>query len=169
MDKELKYNEALAPFLDIVEQVYAPKDQELWRWCHNPINENDFVVQAENPINVSNINIESASDEDKIEYIKRYALSAYTTYGNAVAAYMENREVRVGRRGEQDGVKFDEQKGAYVLQIHVKPEHGICDNPSEGHGHVNILTYKDVNPQDMATGDPIPVKPQDNNNEENAL
>jgi hypothetical protein len=71
MDKELKYNEELAPFMDIVEQVYAPKDQELWRWCHNPINENDFVVQAENPINVPNINIENASNEAKIDFIER--------------------------------------------------------------------------------------------------
>jgi hypothetical protein len=82
---------------------------------------------------------------------------------------MEVRGIRISRRGEQAGVKFDEQKGAHVQPIHVKPEHGLSDSPSGEHGHVNVLTYKDVNPQDMATGDPIPVKPCDNNNEENTL
>lgn len=169
MDKELKYNEELAPFMDVVEQVYAPKDQKLWRWCHNPINENDFVVQAENPINVPTISIDDATEDEKIDYIERYALSAYTSFDNAVAAYMEVREIRVSRRGEQAGVKFDEQKGGHVQPIHVKPEHGISDTPSGNHGHVNVLTYKDVNPQDMASGDPVPVEPHDNNNEGNAL
>ena len=55
MDKELEYKDALAPFEEIIEQVYSPKDQDLWRRCHNPINECDFVVQAENPINIPNI------------------------------------------------------------------------------------------------------------------
>lgn len=169
MDKELKYKEELAPFRDIVEQVYSPKDQELWRWCHNPINENDFVVQAENPINVPNISIEDATEEEKIDYIGRFALSAYTSQENAVAAYYEVREIRVSRRGEQAGVKFDEQKGAHVQPIHVKPEHGISDSPTGVHGHVNILTYKDVDPHDMTAGAPIPVKPEDNINDENTL
>lgn len=169
MCKELEYNEELAPLMDVVDQVYSPKDQDLWRWCHNPIDECDFIVQAENPINVPNICIEEASQEEKIDFIERYAISAYTTLDNAVAAYNKVREIRIKRRGELAGPKFDEQKGGHVQPIHVTSEHGISDTPSGEHGHVNILTYKGVNPMDMATGDPVPVRKQDNINDENKL
>ncbi len=136
MDKELEYQDALAPFEDIIKQVYSPKDQDLWRWCHNPINESDFIVQAANPINVPNINIDDATFEEKVDYIERYALSAYTSLENTVAAYNEVREMRVSSRGEQVGLKFDEQKGGHIQPIHVKPEHGLSDTPSGKHGHV---------------------------------
>jgi hypothetical protein len=172
MDKELEYKDALAPFEEIIEQVYSPKDQDLWRWCHNPINECDFAVQAENPINVPNINIEEATFEEKVDFIERYALSAYTSPENAIAAYNEVREIRVSRRGEQAGLKFDEQKGKHIQPIHVTPEHGVSDTPSGEHGHVNILMYKGVKPEDMVEGAPTPiVKPdsQGNKDDENAL
>ena len=170
MDGELEYKEELAPFEDIIEQVYSPKDQDLWRWCHNPINECDYTVQAENPINTRNINIdEEATLEEKLAYIGRYALSAYTSLENAIAAYNEFREIRVSRRGEQAGMKFDEQKGAHVQPLHVSPEHGISDSPFGEYGHVNILTYKGVNFIDMVIGDPIPVRKSDNKDDENSL
>lgn len=172
MDKELEYKDALAPFEDIIEQIYSPKDQDLWRWCHNPINESDFLVQAENSINVPNINIEDATFEEKVDYIERYALSAYTSPENAVAAYYEVRKVRVSRRGEQAGLKFDEQKGGHIQPIHVKPEHGVSDTPSGEHGHVNILMNKGVNPVDMVKGAPIPIvksESQGNKDDENVF
>ena len=157
MDKELEYKEALSPFEEVIEQVYSPKDQNLWRWCHNPINECDFIVQAENPINVPNINIDDATFEEKVDFIGRYALSAYTSLENAVAAYNEVRGKRVSRQGEQAGMKFDEQKGGHIQPIHVTPEHGLIDTPSDEHGHVNILMYKGVNPEDMVEGTPTPI------------
>jgi len=172
MDNELEYQDELTPFMDVVERIYAPKDQQVWRWCHYPVDGDDYVVQAENPLNVPNIVIDDATEEEKIDYIERYALSAFTTLDNAVAAYLEIRERRVAKKGEQEGIKFDNQKGGHVQPIHVKPEHGVSDNPSGEHGHVNILTYKGVNPKDMAVGDPIPIvkqDSQDNKNDGNAL
>ena len=44
--------------------------------------------------------------------------------------------MRVSSRGEQAGLKFDEQKGGHIQPIHVKPEHGLSDTPSGKHGHV---------------------------------
>lgn len=162
MDKELEYQDELSLFMDVVEKVYAPKDQQLWRWCHYPIGEDDFVVQAENPLNVPNISIDDATEEEKVDYIERYALSAFNSFDNAVSAYLEIREHRVARRGEQEGTKFDNQKGGHVQPLHVKPEHGVSDNPSGAHGHVNILMYKDVDPHDMVDGNPVPIVKQDN-------
>lgn len=168
MEKDLEYVEKLAPFMDVVEQSYSPKDQDLWRWCHNPLNERDFIVQAENPINVPNINIDDATREEKLNYIGKHALSAFTSPENAIAAYNKERDGRVVKRGEKAGLKFDEQKGGHIQPIHVTSEQGISSEPSGEYGHVNILTFKGINPMDMATGEPVPVN-LDNNSDENAL
>ena len=85
---KLKYQVELTGCENVISQNYSGKEQDLYRWAHNPIEGRDFQVQAQNPLNVPEIDISSASDDEKLSRVGKYALSCFLTESDASKVYL---------------------------------------------------------------------------------
>lgn len=152
---KLKYQAELTGCENVIFQNYSGKELDLYRWAHNPIEGKDFEVQAQNPLNVPAIEISSASDEDKLARVGKYALSCFLTEADASKVYLDQREKRSSRRSNA-GSKFDEQKGGHIQKIHITPQDGLCSEPNEV-SHVNFLEYESTDVSLLSIGEPIKI------------
>lgn len=161
----IRYQEHLQDYMDVIDECFKAEDVSLYRWIHDPLEDDDFkpqVFQENNPLSVEQLMVPDVDTpkEVKLEYISNFCLSHFTTEKSAELEYLKAFEKRSKNKSEDRYRKIKEnfirKKGEYIQKINYTVDSALIG--PDNNNHRDVLLMEDCNPQELIDKDYKPKR-----------
>ncbi len=153
VQQNLANSEYLTPYKEVIYERYKPENVSLFRWSHNPHNDEDFspqVFQNSTPFSVEDLQAPPVDAPKEVihEYVSWFSLSHFTTAQDAIRIWQETLKLRLRKvqdpvKREKEIRKWIEKKGQYVSKIDYTANSGLV-GPQDDGVHKQVFPYEGV-------------------------
>lgn len=153
---DIRYQEHFQNYMDVIDEFFSAENVSLYRWVHNPLEDDDFepqIFQESSPLSLEQL---TAPDVDtpkevRYDYISYFCLSHFTSEKAAEEEYLKAFEKRTKNQSENRYRKIREsfirKKGEYIQKINYTPDSALIG--PDNNNHRDVLLMKDCDPKGL--------------------
>lgn len=150
-NKTFKRHDKLVGCDDAIKEYYIPIEStiSLYRVVHEPIAQNDFLVQSEQTFpGLTNSSTfpetinPNSSIEEQNDHIQDWSLSFNLNQSSLEKYFLEQYNRRKTSIQKEN---FKSRKGTKIAKFDLKPEVGLIQKEPDENGHIVVIEYEGIN------------------------